>query len=114
MRRTIGVVALSASVLVLGGCTSTDEGPSEGALRQTACESFAEITPGFYESTAAIGTLSDPSASTSDRAEAMSKQLEAMSGSNKRTRPYDCNDPRDEEYFADFYSGFMKDQQAEK
>lgn len=114
MKRTISAVALSASVLVLGGCTSTDSGPSDAELRETACESFAAVTPGFYESTAAVQTLADPSASTRDRTDAMNQQLDQMSGARLRTRPYDCDDPRDEKYFDDFYAGFLKDQQGEK
>ncbi|MGF7124012.1 hypothetical protein [Rhodococcus sp. BE178] len=115
MKRTIAAIALSAAaVLVLGGCSSSDDGPSEDELRATACESFASITPGFYESSDAVSTLSDPGASTSDRVDALRAQLDQSSSSNKRTRPYDCNDARDAKWFDDFYASVVAEQRDGK
>ncbi|MGF7124993.1 hypothetical protein [Rhodococcus sp. BE178] len=114
MKRTTAAIALSAAALVLGGCSSSDAGPSDTELREMACGSFASITPGFYESTDAIGTLSDSNASSSDRADALRAQLDQSSSSNKRTRPYDCNDPRDAKWFDGFYESVVEEERGEK
>ncbi|RVW05341.1 hypothetical protein [Rhodococcus xishaensis] len=110
MKRTLVIAALSATALILGGCGSSDGEPSNAELHASACERFEAITPGFFETREAIETLSDPNASVADRAEAMELQLDRMSGSNKRTRPYNCDDPRDKKFFDDYYSKLLEEE----
>lgn len=91
-------VPVLAAVVLLVGCSSE---PSVEEVRAKHCEAFANITPGFLETSNDVGVLSDEGASVSSRTDALTSRLDALSG-NGREHPYDCDSSSDAELFAQF------------
>ena len=85
----------------------SDESDSAKTTRAEYCESFASITPGFFETSEAVATLADPGASQAARLQALKDQLAEQSGKG-RTWPYDCNRASDQARF----NKFMADAEA--
>ncbi len=91
-------------VLALAACGSDVSGPSpEEQKRAEMCEGFARLTPGFIEIAQAQAVLADSSSTQAEKSAAMKETLDQSSTSEKRTQPYDCNDPADAELF-EWYS----------
>lgn len=75
--------------------------------RQAYCESFARITPGWFETSADMETLADPGSTHQEKLQAMRRQaIPDM----KRNHPYDCDLKSDAALFADF----VQDAEANK
>ncbi|MHC3368734.1 hypothetical protein ACYAFX_28640 (plasmid) [Rhodococcus aetherivorans] len=88
------------AVLALTACGSGDSGPSpEEQKRTEMCEGFAGLTPGVIEVAQAQAVLADPSSTQAEKSTAMKVTLDQVSTSEKRTEPYDCNDPADAKLF---------------
>lgn len=75
--------------------------------RQSYCESFASITPGWFETTADVETLADPGSTPQEKQQAMRRQVIP---DLQRTHPYDCDLESDAALFADF----VQDAEANK
>lgn len=101
MRKLLPVLILTAFVAACGG----ESEPGVDERRQEACDAFAAQTPGILEVSDALDVLEDDSASASERSEALKVTLDQQSV-YARTRPYDCDDPRDAELFEQHYGTF--------
>lgn len=97
MRRFVYAAAL-ASIALLSACSSEPQAPTP---RELACETFKQVSPGFFEMSWSTKVLGDPNATSADRREAMSISLDQMSTANRRTEPYTCEEPAFDRYLAE-------------
>lgn len=95
--KRIAIAGTILGALLITGCTSEPAAPTP---REQACETFKNVTPGFFEMTAATNTLADPSASSSERIAAMNVSLDVMAGRG-RTAPYTCTETAFMRYLED-------------
>lgn len=101
MNRTFAAV-LFAGVVLLAGCSSTPDGPTEAEQRQSYCDAFARLTPGYLEISENTETLANPDSNSSDKSDALKSTLDSLGSGTKRTQPYDCNSPADKDRFDRF------------
>ena len=101
MRKLLPVLILTAFVAACGG----ESGSSVDERRQEACDAFAAQTPGILEVNDALEVLEDESSSDAERSEALKVTLDQQSA-YRRTHPYDCENPADQELFEKHYGTF--------
>lgn len=96
---------IAPAVLALAACGAGNTPPEE-QKRAEQCTSFERLDPGFLEISRATQTLADPNATRAERSAALKAQLDQQSTSEKRTRPYDCDDPADADLFGWYVSEY--------
>lgn len=96
---------IAPAVLALAACGSDNPSPEE-QKRAEQCASFERLDPGFLEISRATQTLADPNSTRAERSAALKAQLDQQSTSEKRTEPYDCDDPADAELFGWYISEY--------
>ncbi|CCW14583.1 hypothetical protein [Rhodococcus aetherivorans] len=101
--RLRALAAASLLPLLLAACAG-ESGPSpDEQKRAELCAGFARLTPGSVEVAQAQAVLADPASTTDEKSAAMKVTLDQVSTSEKRTEPYDCDDPDDAAQF-EWYS----------
>lgn len=96
MRRFISAAALAA-IALLSACSTE---PAEPSPREKACETFKNVSPGFYELSWAMKTLTATDSPDDDRIEAIRTSLDYELGRG-RTEPYTCDEPAFDRYLAE-------------
>lgn len=89
--------AVLAAIALLSACSTEPPAPT---AQEQACETFKAVTPGFFETSWAMETLSDPTATSAERSEAMGTALD-QDTSRARTQPYTCDEPAFDRYLAE-------------
>tara|TARA_R110001606_G_scaffold297277_6_gene445110 strand:+ start:9601 stop:9906 length:306 start_codon:yes stop_codon:yes gene_type:complete len=96
MKRFI-IAAVFASLALLPACSAE---PKEPSPREQACETFKSVSPGFYELSWAMKTLTATDSPDDERIEAIRTSLDYEIGRG-RTEPYTCDEPAFERYLTE-------------